>query len=220
MDTEEPISIAIVGGTGNMGIGLATLFGRAGYKILIGSRNLQKSQAVANQLNKSISKGEIIGLLQEDAVSSADIVIISVPIKVHRQTISKLSELLKGKLVIDVTVPLDPSDPTKFVLPKAGSAGLETQELIGENGFVVDAFQHVSAKLLLNNTIGEVDILVCGSPESARYQAIELIKSAGLRAVDAGGLENSAVIESLTPILIYMNKIYRKKDLGIKIQGL
>lgn len=220
MMVSETFTIAIIGGTGRMGQGLAVLFARAGHRVLIGSRNEEKAALVVEGLKKKFGRLHISSHDEKDALILAEVVVISVPFAAHKETIHRLKTLISAKLVIDITVPLDAKNRTKLVMPIQGSAGLETQTILGSGASVVDAFQHISYKLLTSGPIEGTEILVCGSPNHARNFAMQLIRSTGFIPIDAGGLENSPTIEGFTPILIHMNKVYKKDNLTIKIQGL
>jgi len=220
MTNSEALAIAIIGGTGRMGKGLAVLFASAGHHVLIGSRNEKKAALAVEELRKKYGYENITSHNEEDSSRLAEVVVISIPPAAHTETIHRLKDLISNKLVIDVTVPLDPQDRTKLAMPSQGSAGLETQSILGSKAMVVDAFQHISYRLITQTPVEETEILVCGSPDHARIRAIQLIDSTGFKPIDAGGLENSPAIEGLTPILIHMNKVYQKENLSIKIEGL
>lgn len=220
MSSSDFFTIAIIGGTGRMGKSLAVLFARAGHQVLVCSRDPQKAVSAVEEIKKKFGQLDITPHNEEDSSRLAEVVVISVPFAAHTETIQRLKTLISNKLIIDVTVPLNAKDPTKLALPSQGSAGLETISILGPDAMVVDAFQHISYKLITRQTTEEREILVCGSPTHARLKVMQIIHTTGFKPIDAGGLENSPVIEGLTPILIHMNKVYQKDNLSIKIQGL
>jgi NADPH-dependent F420 reductase len=218
---QSNINIAIVGGTGKEGKGLAFRWGKAGHRVVIGSRNLEKAQLAANELIPLLPpNSQLFGDTNESAIKKADIVVITVPYQVHREILTSLKSELQGKIIIDVTVPLVPPQVTKVQMPADGSAAQETQKILGLGCKVASAFQNISYDLLLNNAPVLCDVLVCCSDEQTRQIVLELVKDAGLSGWDAGPLENSAVVEGLTSILININKKYHSRTAGIKITGI
>jgi NADPH-dependent F420 reductase len=213
-------TIAILGGTGKEGKGLAFRWARAGYKIIIGSRSLEKAAAAVEEIkgyfNKSVS---VEAMLNQDAAAVGDMAVLTVPFAAHKEMLESVKAQLQGKILVDVTVPLVPPRVTRVQMPPAGSAGQEAQQILGESVQVVTAFQNISYENLLTQEDLDCDILVCGSGKAARQSVLELIKAAGLTGWDAGPLENSVVVEGLTSILIGINKQYGVKSSGIKITG-
>ena len=141
------------------------------------------------------------------------------PYSAHRETLEGVKDVLKGKLLIDVTVPLVPPKVTKVQMPAAGSAAQEAKEIVGEGVEVVAAFQNISHELLLTDEEVECDVLVTGTSKDARTEALRLVEAAGLTGWDAGPIENSVVVEGLTSVLININKQYGSTHAGIKITG-
>ena len=220
-DEIKPIqTIAILGGTGKEGKGLAFRWARAGYKIIIGSRSLEKATAAVEEIkgyfNKPVS---VEAMLNQDAAAAGDLAVLTVPFAAHKEMLESVKSELQGKILVDVTVPLVPPRVTRVQMPPAGSAAQEAQQILGESVQVVSAFQNISYENLLTQEDIDCDILVCGSGKAARQSALELIKAAGLTGWDAGPLENSVVVEGLTSILIGINKQYGVKSSGIKITG-
>jgi NADPH-dependent F420 reductase len=218
---ENKKRIAIIGGTGKEGKGLAYRWANAGYEVVIGSRSVEKAQSAAAEINQLLSKEtlKVIGKDNLMAASEAEIVVLTVPFNVHKEMLSLLKDALENKILVDVTVPLVPPRVTKVQMPPAGSAALEAKALLGENTKLVSAFQNISYEKLLNNEDIECDVLVCGDKE-AREQIISMIREIGLKAWDAGPIENSVVSEGLTSILIGINKQYGIQSAGIKITGI
>jgi 8-hydroxy-5-deazaflavin:NADPH oxidoreductase len=220
-DEIKPIqSIAILGGTGKEGKGLAFRWARAGYRIIIGSRSLEKAVAAVAEIRGYFSQSvQVEAMLNQDAAASGDLAVLTVPFAAHREMLASLKNDLQGKILIDVTVPLVPPRVTRVQMPPAGSAAQEAQQMLGEGVLVVSAFQNISYENLLTQEDIDCDILVCGSGKAAREIVLGLIKAAGLIGWDAGPLENSVVVEGLTSILIGINKQYGVKSSGIKITG-
>ncbi len=215
-----PKTIAILGGTGKEGKGLAYRWAKAGYAILIGSRQIEKAEAAAADLNELTGGAcSILGMTNEFAAEKADLVVLTVPFSVHKVMLEAIRPFVQGKIFIDVTVPLVPPKVTKVQMPESGSASLEAQKILGENVQVVAAFQNVSYEHLLHDSPVQCDVLVCGSGKAARAVVLELVKAAGLVGWDAGVLENSMVVEGMTSILININKQFGVASAGIRITG-
>jgi 8-hydroxy-5-deazaflavin:NADPH oxidoreductase len=213
--------IAVIGGTGKEGKGLAFRWAKAGLDVIIGSRLDEKAKTIATELI-DLSKKEIKmrGMTNDEAAARADIVVLTVPYSAHRATIEGLKNHLIDKLVIDVTVPLVPPKVTKVQMPPAGSAAQETLQILGEGATLASAFQNISYDLLMGDNEILCDVLVCGTDKTVRSVVIELAQTAGLNAWDAGPLENSVVAEGLTSILIGLNKRYGVQSSGIQITGI
>jgi NADPH-dependent F420 reductase len=213
-------TIAILGGTGKEGKGLAYRWALAGYKVIIGSRQLEKAQAAVAELlslmkDKNVS---ISGLTNLEAAQAADLVVLTVPFAAHSDTLKAVSPALQGKILIDVTVPLVPPKVTKVQMPPAGSAAQEAQQILGAGVKVCSAFQNISHEHLLKDEPVECDVLVCGNKE-ARPVVLKLVADAGLVGWDAGPIENSVIAEGMTSILIGLNKQFGIESAGIKITG-
>jgi NADPH-dependent F420 reductase len=213
------LTLGILGGTGREGMGLAYRWARAGYPILIGSRSLEKAQAAADALNQRLGEDIVQGRLNAEAASSCDIAILTVPYAAHRTTLDGLRDQLQGKILVDVTNPVQPPHVGVVFVPEAGSAAQEAQEVLGEAVQVVSAFQNISHELLMEKTTQECDVLVTGDDPAAREQVIELARAAGLDGWDAGPLKNAIVAEGMTSVLIGINKRYGMKGAGIRITG-
>lgn len=219
-ETSLLLTIAILGGTGKEGQGLAYRWARAGYKVLIGSRTPDKAVAAAKELCDVLGdQASIIGLSNPEAAQQAGIVVVTVPYAAHRATLESVKDVVQGKLVIDVTVPLVPPKVSKVQMPEAGSATQEAQDILGEGVQVCAAFQNISHEHLLNDSEVTCDVLVTGTGIEARAEAIKLVEAAGLNGWDAGPIENSVVVEGLTSVLIGINKKYGSTHAGIKITG-
>jgi NADPH-dependent F420 reductase len=213
------LTLSIFGGTGNEGQGLAYRWAKAGYHVIIGSRTVEKAERVAAEVNERLGDELIQGMQNEDAASMCDIGVLTVPYSAHASTLESLKDQLKGKVLIDVAVPLDTSNIDVVKMPAAGSAAQEAQEIVGDDCFVVAAFQNISHLHLRDDGPVPCDVLVCGNSEAARNQVLALVESAGLLGWDAGKLPNAAVVEGLTSILIGINKRYKMKNAGFRITG-
>ena len=212
--------IAILGGTGKEGKGLALRWAKAGYHILIGSRSIEKANAAALELQDLLgNKLFVEGTTNLKAAERANIVVLTVPYSAHRTTLENVKEALQGKILVDVTVPLVPPALAKVQMPPSGSAAQEAHLLLGDNVQVTSAFQNVSYKHLLHGETIECDVLVTGTSQEARAETLQLVNAAGLTGWDAGPIENSAVVEGLTSVLININKLYGSTNAGIKIIG-
>jgi NADPH-dependent F420 reductase len=215
------LTIAVLGGTGKEGSGLALRWADAGHRIVIGSRSRERAEATAAQINARIGAERASGADNMAAAESGDIVVLTVPYVAQLATLSEVKAALAGKILIDVTVPLQPPQVGRVQLPEGGSAVVKAQAMLGEGVRVVSAFQNVSAELLmdLGHTIA-CDVLVCGDDREARAQVIALARQAGVRAFHAGPLANSVAAEALTSVLITINRQYKVKHSGIAITGL
>jgi 8-hydroxy-5-deazaflavin:NADPH oxidoreductase len=214
--------IALLGGTGKEGKGLAFRWAKAGYEVVIGSRQIEKAQIAADELNQILGKikNPITGLQNVQAADWCDIAVLTVPFAAHQAILAELKDCLVGKILIDVTVPLVPPKVTKVQLPAAGSAALEAREILGESIQVVSAFQNISYERLMEDGDIECDVLVTGTSKDARKIVLDLVERAGMIGWDAGPIENSVVAEGLTSVLIGLNSQFGIHNAGIKITGI
>jgi NADPH-dependent F420 reductase len=218
------MTITIIGGTGPQGKGLAKRLALSGHNIILGSRNKERAEEISDELNQLLPNEfkNIRGFDNQTATSkSTDFVILSVPWSGHNSTLETLKEDLKGKILIDIVVPLDINDPKKIDMPIEGSATEAAQNIVGEEVHVIGALHNVSAHILNNLECNiNCDILVCGNNLDARLKVIELIKK-GLKteAYNAGDVLSARCIEAITPILIRINvsKKVPFTNAGIKI---
>ena len=220
MHTSLP-SVAVVGGTGEQGRGLALRWSAAGYDVTIGSRASARASAEVEKLNRLHSNISLSSDDNKGAAGGADIIVLTVPFKFQQSTVEDIATCLDGKILVDVTVPLVPPRVARVQLPEAGSAVVNVQRILGDNVRVVSAFQNVSAHHLndLNQKI-KCDVLVCGDDAEAREETIKLVTAAGMRGVHGGPLVNSVVAEALTSVLIGINRRYKIPGAGIIITGL
>ena len=219
-DSPILLSIAVLGGTGKEGKGLAYRWAKAGYHVFIGSRSADKAKAAAQDLWKMLEGNALIeGLSNREAAQKADMVVLAVPYSAHRDTLESVKDALNGKLLIDVTVPIVPPKITKVQMPPAGSAAQEAKQILGEGVEVAAAFHNISHEHLMQDQEVECDVLVTGTSKDARTEALKLVTAAGLIGWDAGPLENSVVLEGLTSVLLNINKQYGSTHAGIRITG-
>ena len=224
MTTESLPVLAILGGTGDLGTGLARRWAQAGYQVIIGSRTQEKAEAAVADLREVIAErgvSDVTVRAMENlaAAQAADIVTLTVPFSHQASTLELVKPALQGKILIDVTVPLVPPKVARVQLPPQGSAGQIAQELLGEEVAVVSSFHNVAAAHLQEGQGVECDVLVCGNKKAAREEVIKLVEAAGMRGFHAGMINNAAAAEALTSVLIVINKQYGCHA-GIKISGL
>ncbi len=213
------LTIAILGGTGKEGKGLAYRWAKAGYRVIIGSRSNEKAENAAADLNEALGENTVQGLLNADAAQKADILVLTVPYSAHKPTLESVRDAAQGKILVDVTVPLVPPKVTKAQMPPAGSAAQEAQAILGDDVSVVAAFQYISHEHLFTEHPINCDVLVTGKGKAARLEILKLVEAAGMTGWDAGPIENSMVVEGLTSLLIYINKQNGVKSAGISITG-
>ena len=213
----DQFSVAIVGGTGNLGSALALRLGAPGVKIIIGSRDAEKAQNAVQTLKPKLRAGELVGTTNREAVTGADFVVIAVPYEGHAQMVSDLMGQLAGKIVIDTVVPLKKIHP--FV-PPAGSALQEAQQIIGDEAPVVGALHNISAVDLGDVDAPLGDVLVCGENAEAKQKVMQIIERIGATAYDGGPASCAYVIEGLTGVIINLNRKYKSKHGSIKITGI
>lgn len=215
------MTIAVLGGTGKEGSGLAMRWAMKGYKVIVGSREAEKAITRAAEMNEQLGGDFLTGASNPEAASKADLIVLSVPYTAHKPTLEGVKDQLAGKILIDLTVPLQPPKVRTVHLPEGKAASLEAQALLGESVKVVAAFQNVSAEHLGDpNHVVDCDVLVCGNDAEAKAAVIKLVEATGMRGVDAGSLANAIAVEALTPVLLYINKAYNIKGSGIRITGI
>src|ERR1700674_837875 len=212
-DTEEKtVKIAILGGTGEQGPGLALRWAMAGEEVIIGSRSQERAEKVAVELNAELGESRIRGLDNVQAAEAAEIAVLTVPYAAHLSTLESIKTQVQGKIFIDVSVPLDPENPRRMKMPPAGSATEEAQEFLGPGTKVVAAFQNVAAHLLRDPKHAiDCDILVCGNDVEAKKTIIDLIGKMGMKGYDVGTADSARVVEGLTSILIRLNIRHKVK---------
>ncbi len=220
-----PSSISIIGASGALGQGLALRWAQAGVPLVLGSREAQRAAEAAEAVVAAVSGAAVEGVDNATAAAASPVVVLSVPFSAQAKTVKQISEsLTPGQLVIDASVPLAAQvggKPTQMIGVWQGSAAQQAASLLPEGVHIVSALHTVSAAMLadLDHKFDE-DVLVCGDVKEQKAIASELIEAiGGLRAVDAGRLENSRITESLTALMIGIN-IRNKAHAGIRITGL
>lgn len=213
--------IAVLGGTGQEGSGLAFRWALHGHEIIIGSRSAENAAAAAASLNALLAgRASVDASTNAEAARRAEIAVLTVPYLAQRETAESVRAHLEGKILIDVTVPLAPP-VDRVKLPGGESAAVALQRALGSGVKVVSAFQNVSAMHLKDASHRvDCDVLVCGDDRDARALVIALAEDAGLRAWHAGALANAAATEALTSVLIAINKHYKIKASGLRITGM
>lgn len=213
-------TISIIGGSGELGGGLALRWAAAGIPVIIGSRDAARAEEAATALNAATGTDKARGMDNKAAAAAGDIVVLAVKFSYQRATLDELKPALKGKILIDTTVPLVPPKVVRVQLPAEGSAAVISQQILGSDTEVVSAFQNVSASTLRDIDAPQSDVLVTGDNPDARERVISLVNAAGFRGWHAGPLANSAATEALTSLLIFMNKKYESDHTGIRITGI
>ena len=211
--------IALLGGTGKEGPGLALRWASAGYPILIGSRQREKAEATAAELNLRLGITSIRGLENSQAARQADLSVLTVVQAAHQAALEGLVDDLQGKILVDATARVDFRDPRP---PAPPAAARLAQQILGPGVRVVAAFQNVPAHALKKN-LGQsldTDVLVCADDLQAADEVIRLAEAGGMRGYYAGGLDNAVVVEGLTSILISLNARYGVKTASIGITGI
>jgi hypothetical protein len=219
--TETKERVAVIGGTGALGNALALRLARAGYDIVVGSRDAAKADAAAQALNAALGRTAVTAQQNSAAAHSGALVILAVPYAAQRATIEEIRDALPGKIMVDATAPLVPPQVARVQLPAGGSAVAAIQALLGGEVRVVSAFQNVSAQKLASAAAQiACDVLVCGDDREARGRVIALCAAIGLRGIDAGPIANSAAAEALTSVLIAINRRYKVPGASIRIVGI
>jgi NADPH-dependent F420 reductase len=212
-------SLAILGGTGKEGPGLALRWAKAGYKVIIGSRQAEKALATAQELNAKLGIDTVRGMENSAAARAAEISVLTVVQAAHQAALLSVKEALQGKILVDATARVDFRDPRP---PAPPSAARQAQDLLGEGVRVVAAFQNVPAYTLkkdLDQPL-DADVLVCADDLPAAQAVIELAQGAGMRAYYAGTLDNALTVEGLTALLIAINGHYKIKTASIQVAGI
>jgi len=218
--------IAIIGGTGPEGSGLALRWARAGESIVIGSRDASRAQAAAAQIAaKAGALGSVEGLENSQAVKMCDVLVLTVPFSGQAELLKQLKPSFRpGTVLIDATVPLAAAvggRPTRMLGVWQGSAAEQAAEIVGKNVTVAAAFHSLSATVLDGDHDVDCDVIVCSDDDRARAVASELaVKIPGVRAVDGGKLENARIVEAITALLVTLNIRHKVHGAGLRITGL
>jgi NADPH-dependent F420 reductase len=214
-------TIGVLGGTGAEGSGLAFRLAHAGHTVHIGSRDADKARRTAGELNALLDSRRVEGGTNLQVVQKCELLMLTVPYAAQLPTVLPLADALKGKILVDVTVPLRPPRVSRVQLPEGGSCVAELQAQLGEQVRVVAAFQNVGAHHLLDpHHALDCDVLVTADDKDARAAICALCTDIGLRGIEAGPLANSAAAEALTSVLIWINQRYKSSSAGIRITGL
>jgi len=218
--SESKATIAVIGGSGDLGSGLALRWGLAGHPIIIGSRAQDSADRAVAKLTEQAPAITARGLPNAEAAAAADLVVLTVPYGNQQAMLEAIRDGVQGKIMVDVTVPLQPPKVRTVHLPPEGSAAKAAQAFLGEDVRVVSAFQNVAAAHLQDPGHAiDCDVLVCGNDPEARETVVQLAEAAGMRAWHAGRIDNSVVAEALTSALIFMNNRYKIAGAGIRITG-
>jgi len=213
------MNIAILGGTGKEGAGLAARWAHAGHSIIIGSRDPERAKTKAAELRDATQKMPIMGETNAEAARLGTVIVIALPAQGLPTTLPEVREGCRGKVVVSTVVPLTFGGPRLFTPPAAGSSAEEAQALLPD-AKVVAAFHHIAAHELSETEHAiECDLLMCGEA-SAKETVGELARSLGLRPIDVGELSNAGALEGITAVLATINRRYKLKNSGIKITGL
>lgn len=215
-------SLAIIGGTGTLGRGLAARALRHGIRVCIGSRAAQRAQATAMELCREIPGAEATGAANEAAAAGGELIAVTVPFASQVETLRAIREAAKGKIVLDATVPLVPPRVARVQLPPEGCAAVRAQNELGSEVRVVSALHTVAAaRLACGASAAEIgDVLVFGDDKASRETVVALLATMDLTALHGGSLANSAAAEALTSVLIFLNKHYRADHAGLRIIGI
>lgn len=215
------MNVAILGGTGKEGTGLALRWARAGHHVLIGSRDAERAWGRAQELARLVPGGAFDGLTNEAAGRAGDLVVVAVPHAGHRSLLEGLRGALSGKVVLDTVVPLDFQGPRLYAPPPEGSAAEEAQAALGPEARVVAGLHSLAAHDLasLDHAL-DADVLVCGNDAAAKAAAAGLIESLGVRCLDAGPLSMAAILEGLTALMVRLNRRYKSKSAALRITGI
>jgi 8-hydroxy-5-deazaflavin:NADPH oxidoreductase len=208
-------TIAILGGTGDLGSGLAKCWLAAGYKVILGSRSADKAKGIAAAMTGAVAGDDNVG-----AAKAADVVVVAVPFSSHNATLLEVKDVVQGKIVVDAAVPLVPPKVSVVQLPPGGSAAKIAQDLLGPDVRVVSAFHNVGATKLHQGGRVDCDVLVFSDDKEAREIVIGLANEVATAGIDGGLLANSAAAEALTSVLIGINRRYKVPGAGIRITGL
>ena len=214
--------VAVIGGTGPQGKGLAYRWARHGHRVVLGSRSPERAQQAAAEITARVPDGNVSGAANADAAAAADVVVLAVPYDGHDDLVSSLADQLDGKVVISCVNPLGFDKQGPYGLDVPGGSAAETAASLLPSARLVGAFHHVSAVTLWGEEefLDHEDVLVCGDDTDAKVVAIELARAVTSRdGVDAGKLRIARQLEPWTAVLISINKRYKTRS-GTKISGI
>jgi NADPH-dependent F420 reductase len=214
------VNIAILGGTGKEGAGLAVRWAKLGHSIIIGSRDAERAKAKATELRDVAHAIAIVGHGNAEAAALGEVVVVALPANGLAATLPETQQACRGKVVVSTVVPLTFGGPRLFTPPPAGSSAEEVQALLPQ-ARVVAAFHHIAAHELADAEHPiDCDLLICGADAGAKEIVTQLGRSMGLRVLDVGALSNAGPLEGITAVLATINRRHKLKNSGIKITGL
>ena len=212
--------VAVLGGSGDLGGGLALRWAMAGYRVIIGSRTQDKADVAAAELNARDVPQPVVAMTNPDAAAAGEVVVMTVPFASHQSTLESIREAVQSKVFVDVTVPLVPPKVGTVQLPEGGSASGIAQNYLGEEVRVVSAYQNVAAAHLNDlDHDPECDVLICGNDKDACSLVVKLTEAAGMKGWHAGPIANAVVAEAMTSVLITLNRRYKIPGSGFTITG-
>jgi len=220
MSSDTP-TLAIVGGSGALGGGIAMRAARAGLAVILGSRTAERAAEAAATLSADVPGADVRGMENAEAAKAGDIVIVTVPFASQAETLAAIAPFVAGKIVVDTTVPLMPPKVARVQLPAEGSAAACAAAALGEGVRLVTGFHNVSAQKLRGGGPVGCDVLVFGDEPEARQVVVDLAGTMGMRGVHGGVLDNAAAAEAMTSVLIAINKRYKVTEgAGLRITGI
>ena len=209
--------IGIIGGSGSLGSALTNRLIQESFKVTIGSRSPEKVISKIDEIGKDldVQNLKVQGIGQ--TARESELIFLTVPFSAHHKTVLEIKPFVQGKIVVDTTVPLVPPKVARVQLPDSGCVARMTQEILGNDVHVVSALHNVAATELAKSKTADVEVMVFGNNKEARETVIQLISKISLKGWHCGSIDNAVVAESLTPVLIFMNKFYNFNGSGIKI---
>ena len=217
MTTASKPHIAVIGGTGAMGKGIAYRLLKAGYQVTIGTRNPDSSSDVIQQLQEKVATDRLQVATNSEAATNADLVFVTVPFAHQEATLRDIAPRVSAKVVIDATVALNPPRVNTVHLRNGESAGMAAQQTLGDSVKLVSAFQNVAAASLLKEDNNHCDVLVTGNDRESCDLVCRLIGDMGFTAFYAGAIQNSIAVEAMTSVLIQINRHYGVPGAGLQI---
>ncbi len=217
--SEKKPVIAIIGGTGKEGPGLAMRWAQAGYSVIIGSRQQEKARHTAEMINEKLGLDTVRGEVNAEAVKACNIAVLTVVQSAHQAALESIKAVFDGQILVDATARVDFRNPKP---PEPPAAARKAQNILGDKAVVVGAFQNVPAHALKKHLDKPLDahVLVCSDDKKAAEAVIRLATDGGMQAYYAGCLDNAIIAEGMTAVLISMNKYYGVKTASVRIAGL
>ena len=209
--------IGIIGGSGSLGFALSNRLIKESFKVMIGSRSPEKVISKIGEIDKDLDVQNIKVQGIGQTARESELIFLTVPFSAHHKTVLEIKPFVQGKIVVDTTVPLVPPKVARVQLPESGCVARMTQEILGNDVHVVSALHNVAATELAKSQTTDVEVMVFGNNKEARETVIQLISKISLKGWHCGSIDNAVVGESLTPVLIFMNKFYNFNGSGIKI---